>query len=106
MEPVAQIAGSQIVPVPVVRAPSKVFKRELEVELQDLGRRNSLYYTTDGSEPSSKSTRFVKPFVIDRDTTVKAIAIDARGNRSAIVTAVFHRLPHEWSLKLRQCGAG
>ena len=100
LEPVAQIAGSEIVPVPVVRSPSKVFKGHLRVELQDLGRANSLYYTTDGSEPSSKSTRFVKPFVIDHDTTVKAIAIDARGNRSAVVTATFHRMPHEWSLRL------
>jgi hypothetical protein len=100
LKPVAQIAGSEIVPVPVVRAPSKVFKGQLRIELQDLGRSNSLYYTTDGSEPSSKSTSFVKPFVIDRDTTVKAIAIDARGDHSAIVTATFHRMSHDWSLRL------
>jgi predicted alpha-1,2-mannosidase len=100
LEPVAQIAGSQIVPVPVVRAPGKVFKDQLRVELQDLGRANSLYYTTEGSEPTSQSTRFVKPFMIDRDTTVKAVAIDARGNRSSVVTATFHRLPHDWKLSL------
>ena len=100
LEPVAKIAGSEIVTVPVVRAPSRVFKGQLRVELQDLGRANSLYYTTDGSEPSAQSTRFLKPFVIDRDTTVKAIAIDARGNHSAIVTAVFHRMPHDWSVRL------
>jgi hypothetical protein len=100
LKPVAQIAGSQIVPVPIVRSPSKVFKGQLQVAIEDLGRANSLYYTTDGSEPSSKSTRFAKPFTIDRDTTVKAIAMDARGNRSDVVTAVFHRLPHEWSLRL------
>ena len=100
LKPVAQIAESQIVPVPVVRSPSKVFKGRLTIDLQSLAVSSTLYYTTDGSEPSSKSMRFVKPFVIDRDTTVKAIAIDAQGNRSAIVTAVFHRLPHEWSLRL------
>jgi hypothetical protein len=100
LKPVAQIAGSQIVPVPVVRAPSKTFKDRLTVAFQNLAASATLYYTTDGSEPTSKSTRFVKPFVIDRDTTVKAIAIDAHGNRSAVVTATFHRRPHDWSLRL------
>jgi hypothetical protein len=77
-----------------------VFKDRLRVELQDLGRANKLYYTTDGSQPSSNSARFVKAFGIDRDTTVKAIAINELGNRSAVVTAIFHRMPHDWKLTL------
>jgi predicted alpha-1,2-mannosidase len=100
LKPVAEIAGSRIVPVPMVRAPGKTFRDSIKIDIQSLAASSTLYYTTDGSEPSSTSMQFVKPFVIDRDTTVKAIAIDARGNRSAVVTATFHRIPHDWKLSL------
>jgi hypothetical protein len=59
-----------------------------------------VYYTTDGSEPTPNSRMFVRPFRIDRNTTVKAVAIDARGRRSAVVTGKFHRIPHDWKLAL------
>lgn len=98
-EPVAQIDGSQIVPVPVIRA-TKSFRKQRPVSIQSLDRGAAIHYTTDGSEPTSKSARYVRPFVIDRDTTVKAIAIDARGNRSFVVTASFHRIPHDWKITL------
>ena len=39
------------------------------------------------------------PFIVG-STTVRAIAIDARGNRSFVVTAMFHRVPHDWKLAL------
>ncbi|HEX5835067.1 MAG TPA: discoidin domain-containing protein, partial [Pyrinomonadaceae bacterium] len=29
-----------------------------------------------------------------------AVAIDARGNRSAVVTGTFHRIPHDWTISL------
>jgi hypothetical protein len=60
----------------------------------------SVYYTTDGSQPTANSPRFLKPFISDRDTVVKAIAIDRRGNRSFVVTGNFHRIPHAWKLSL------
>jgi predicted alpha-1,2-mannosidase len=99
-QPVSRIDGSEFVAVPVIRAESKTFRNPLAVQIRSLQNEVALYYTTDGSEPSAKSKRFVKPFVIDRDTTVKAIAMDARDNRSAVVTATFHRIPHDWKLTL------
>jgi predicted alpha-1,2-mannosidase len=97
--PVAQVASSQQIPAPVISAP-QTFRRRIPVAVRSLQIGTPVYYTTDGSEPSSKSARFVKPFAIDRDTTVKAIAIDPRGNRSSVVTGVFHRIPHDWKLTL------
>jgi hypothetical protein len=99
LTPIAQVAQSTQIPAPVISAP-KTFKKRISVAIQTLQSGTSVRYTTDGSEPTSKSTRFLKPFVIDRDTTVKAIALDARGNSSSVVKAVFHRLAHDWKLTL------
>jgi hypothetical protein len=94
---VSKIDGPEIVSVPVIKAPSTAFKNQLMISLQS---QTKVYYTTDGSEPTLRSTRFVRPFRIDRNTTVKAIAVDARGRRSAVVTGTFHRIPHDWRLTL------
>ena len=98
-EPVAEVAEFQIIPVPVLRG-ARTFKNRLKVGVQNLAPSTPVYYTTDGSEPTGQSTRFVNPFVIDQNTIVKAVAIDARGNRSAVVTGTFHRIPHDWTISL------
>ncbi|MBL6449620.1 starch-binding protein [Fulvivirga sp. 29W222] len=46
----------------------------------------SIYYTTDGSTPSSSSAVYSGSFNVDTDTTVKAIAIDSDGNTSPVVS--------------------
>jgi hypothetical protein len=97
--PVAEVTEFKVIPVPVVRG-ARTFKGKNIVNLQNLAPLSSVYYTTDGLEPTPDSKRFSKPFAIDRNTTVKAIAIDARGNRSAVVTANFHRIPHDWKITL------
>jgi hypothetical protein len=101
--PVASGAESGLesaqIPVPVIRG-SKTFRSQLTLGVQNLAPSTSVYYTTDGTEPTSRSTRYVRPFVIDKDTTVKALAIDAGGRSSAVVTGSFHRLPHDWKLTL------
>ena len=87
------------IPVPVINGrPS--FQNSTRINLQTLAPGTSLHYTTDGSEPTQKSQRFARPFRIERDTTVKAVAIDASGRRSAVVTGRFRRIPHDWKLAL------
>jgi hypothetical protein len=48
-----------------------------------------IHYTTDGSDPTRASLRYGAQIVIDRDTTLKAIAIDTAGNASPVVSASF-----------------
>ena len=36
----------------------------------------TIYYTTDGSAPTAQSTRYLAPFLIASDITVKAVAVD------------------------------
>src|SRR6185369_15461376 len=97
-EPVSRIAGREIVPVPVIRAAGRTFRGRQEISVAGTG---DLYYTTDGSEPTTQSQRFTKPFFIDADKTVKAFAVATDGRRSLVVTAKYHRLPHDWKLTLQ-----
>ena len=97
LQSVSKIDGPTIVPVPVIKAESKAFKNQLKISLQN---QTKVYYTTDGTEPTSDSRQFVRPFTINRNTTVKAVAIDARGRKSFVVEGTFHRIPHDWKISL------
>lgn len=47
--------------------------KKFKIESEDAA---SIYYTTNGAEPTRNSTRYTGTFIVDKDTTVKAIAYD------------------------------
>ncbi|PJI09778.1 MULTISPECIES: chitobiase/beta-hexosaminidase C-terminal domain-containing protein [Clostridium] len=47
---------------------------------------STIYYTLDGTEPTENSTKYTAPITIDSNTTIKAIAVDAQGNKSDVDT--------------------
>ncbi len=123
--PVSRIAAEEIVPVPAIRAAGKTFKDRLQINLQGIGRASgptirhssptvregsagsrtqsgssNIYYTTDGSVPTLQSSRSSKPIFINRSSIVKAIAVDRSGRSSLVATARFHKIPHNWSIRL------
>ncbi len=68
------------VPVVAVNAPFDTddnffFAGRRSIELKTKTAGADIYYTLDGSEPTAKSTQYVKPIIITENTTVKAIAV-------------------------------
>jgi hypothetical protein len=96
--PVSRIVGPSIVPVPVIKSSGQTFKTQIDIDMRSYA--GAVYFTTDGSEPSSRSPRFRTPFTIDKSATIKAIAVDETGRESRVATAKFHRIPHHWKLTL------
>lgn len=45
-----------------------------------------IYYTTDLTEPTNNSILYTSEIIINKDTTIKAIAIDKSGNVSSVYT--------------------
>ena len=54
----------------------------------------NVYYTTDGTDPTTASIKYTAPFSINATTTVKAIA-EKNGNLSAVATSTFTKITFE-----------
>ncbi len=49
----------------------------------------TIYYTTDGTDPTTESTVYTEAFAVESTTTVKAIAAKAGMNNSDVVSATY-----------------
>lgn len=49
----------------------------------------TIYYTLDGTEPTTSSTKYESPVTISATTTMKAIAVSADGTASDVSTATY-----------------
>ena len=56
-----------------------------------------ILYSLDGSEPNIE---YRKPFAIDKTVTVKAVAVNKKGEKSFPVEARINKMPHDWSVKI------
>lgn len=68
------------------------FAGSTEVTIVNNEESASVYYTTDGNDPTASSTPYLTPFVITETTTVKAIAIKGETS-SSIVSKTFTAVP-------------
>jgi Fn3 associated/F5/8 type C domain len=58
---------------------------------------SKIIYSIDGSEPT---LQYTQAFKLERDATIKSVALNSKGEKSQIVESKVHRLPHDWSVKL------
>ncbi|MFJ7977702.1 endonuclease [Peribacillus sp. NPDC096379] len=58
-----------------VSTPSSNVQAGTEITLSTATEGATIYYTTNGSEPTMSSTKYTAPIVIDKDMTIKAFAV-------------------------------
>ncbi len=72
--PTLGIETELIVPQPFVKNGKHIFKDSMCVELGKANRETSIYFTTDGSDPSAQNAKlYSAPFWIDKTTTLRCI---------------------------------
>ena len=82
----------KFVAVPVIEGGARVFGANQSISLKTITPNAEIYYTLDGSEPGAASNRYTKPFEIDKTTKIKAVAINAKGDKSSPAgSAVFQK---------------
>lgn len=65
----------------------------------------NIYYTEDGTTPTAESTKYENSITIDKTVTIKAIAIDAEGNKSSVVTRIYTIVTPEFSFSASEATA-
>ncbi len=98
--PPSAVLDSLILPVPYVKTGESVFKESTQVALGSVIRSASIFYTTDGREPTLQSNVYTAPFIINETTTIKMFAFQEGFPRSFTVTARFKKNPSGPGVKL------
>ena len=63
------------------------------------GEQYEIYYTVDGQEPTPKTgIHYKEPILVDKDMTIKAVAVDAKGRTSRVAEAHYVRYTRDKDL--------
>ena len=85
--------GSTVVVATPVISGTTTFAGSTEVSISCETEDAEIFYTLDGSDPTTESTKYEAPFTITESLTVKAIAYDATGAASSVATKSFTAIP-------------
>ncbi len=94
---------SPIIESPIISYPTASFKQDVSVSLIALDKKDKIYFTLDNSTPTPESTASTmhSEITVNSTSTIKAIAINEKGEQSKVVTAHFLKMPHpDWTIKL------
>ena len=88
---VAHFTALQTVATPTIAPAAGEYAAPVDVTIACATEGASIYYTTDGSEPTENSTLYTQGFTLSQNTTVKAIAVKSGSNMmpSGVATAAY-----------------
>jgi hypothetical protein len=78
---------------PTISPASGAISSATTITLSDMGTNHSVYYTTDGSTPTTASTLYTGPFQVAPGTTVQAIGMWGRGANATSYPAGYGYVP-------------
>ena len=81
--------GSTQAATPVITPASQSFSPSVQVKITDSTSGASIYYTTNGSQPTTGSTQYTGPFTLTTTTTVNAIAAGTGLEQSPEASATY-----------------
>lgn len=84
------VMGGTVTPVvatPVISVASGTYYEEFDVEITCATEGATIYYTTDGTEPTAESSVYTEPIHVAQDMTLMAIAMMEGYENSGIATA-------------------
>ena len=85
---VTYLTTQKVVKTPVITPESCGFYAGENVEVSITAEEGTIYYTTDGNEPTTSSEVYSVPFTVSETTTVKAIAV-VDGTESEVATVIY-----------------
>ncbi len=85
--------------VPYFIADKRTFYDQICVEIGKVDPKQTIYYTTDGIEPSEKSTRYSGPICLTKNANIRAVAY-VNGVPSKIISTEFFKVPANWKVNL------
>jgi hypothetical protein len=91
--PVSAITDEVIMPVPFVGRGSRTFIDTTSITLGSIIGGSEIYYTLDGSMPSTESSKFETPITINETTVLKAFAVKNGMPASRVIHSEFYKIP-------------
>ncbi len=98
--PVTAITDNKLVLNPVIDGGAISFKTPKTIKISSAQKPVTYFYTVDGSLPTTASKKYIAPFIIKESTTIKAIAVNAKGESSFVTTAKYKKASNNWTIKL------
>ena len=97
--PSTQITQELITINPVIDGGDDSFNGSKNITLYSSQPEVKIYYTLDGQLPSAGTGKmYTAPFAISSSVTIKAIAVDAKGQASKVTTAQFHQRQNDYTI--------
>ena len=82
-------SGAPQAATPTFSPAAGTYSSAQSVTISDTSAGTQIYYTTDGSTPTTSSTLYTGPVLVSTTTTIKAIAAGAGWTNSAVGSATY-----------------